>query len=175
MVPLLGQSDPGRQMAGSSPPRPAIWRAIWPFRSMHRDCYSNSRTASPRSDLRCPRPRKHSPTLTLGLIVSAAVSSASNVPSGIDEEVGRAIVANLAWGAAREALGRANALAELRPSELSRARLDAERALVGRTREVFNNALAAMGGVGPFLADEGRGAYQKNISLVRSEIAWISS
>jgi hypothetical protein len=113
--------------------------------------------------------------LTLGLIVSAAVSSASNVPSGIDEEVGRAIVANLAWGAAREALGRASALAELRPSELSGARLDAARALVGRTREVFNNALAAMGGVGPFLADEGRGAYQKNISLVRSEIAWISS
>jgi hypothetical protein len=30
---IAGQSDPGRQKAGSSPPRPAIWRAIWPFRS----------------------------------------------------------------------------------------------------------------------------------------------
>jgi hypothetical protein len=83
------------------------------------------------------------------------MSSASNAPSRTDEDLGRAIVANLAWGTAREALGHANALAGLHPCELSVARLDAAREEVGRTREVFHAALAAIG-LGPFLADEER-------------------
>ena len=41
------------------------------------------------------------------------------------------------------------------PSELSLARVDAARAEVRRTREVFNEALTAIG-LGPFLADEER-------------------
>jgi hypothetical protein len=86
------------------------------------------------------------------------MSSASNALSGTDEGLGRAIVANLAWGTAREALGHANALAGLHPSEFSVARLDAARAEVGRTREVLNEALAGIG-LGPFLTDEGRGVY----------------
>jgi hypothetical protein len=83
------------------------------------------------------------------------MSSVSDVLSGTDEAIGRVIVANLAWGTAREALGHANALAELQPSELSIARLDAASAEVDRTREVFHAALAAIG-LGPFAADEGR-------------------
>ena len=60
--------------------------------------------------------------------------------SAADENVGRAIVANLAWGTAREALGHAD--------EFARTRAE-----VGRTREVFNDALAAIG-MGRFLADD---------------------
>jgi hypothetical protein len=73
--------------------------------------------------------------------------------SGQDEDVGRAIVVTLAWGTAREALGHADAFAEIHPSELSVARADAARAEVGRTREMFNEALAAIG-LGPFLASD---------------------
>ena len=47
------------------------------------------------------------------------MSSASNVLSGTDEAVGRVIVATLAWGAAREALGHAAEFADAHPSELS--------------------------------------------------------
>jgi hypothetical protein len=86
------------------------------------------------------------------------MSSASDVLSGTDEAIGRVIVANLAWGTAREALGHANALADVHPSGYSLERADRARAQVGRTREVFNEALAAIG-LGPFLADDGRGAY----------------
>ena len=43
------------------------------------------------------------------------------------------------------------------PSELSLARVDAARAEVRRTRQVFNEALTAIG-LGPFLADEEREA-----------------
>jgi len=50
----------------------------------------------------------------------------------------------------------ADEVAEMHPSELSAARADAARAEVARTRDVFNEALAAVG-IGPFLADEGRG------------------
>jgi hypothetical protein len=75
-----------------------------------------------------------------------------------DEDVGRAIVATVAWGAAREALGHADELAELQPSQHLRARADAARAEVRRTREVFNEALTGIG-LGPFLTDEGRGFY----------------
>jgi hypothetical protein len=76
-----------------------------------------------------------------------------SVVSAADEDVGRAIVANLAWGTAREALGHADEFARMYPSELSLARADAARAEVGRTREVFNDALAAIG-MGRFLADD---------------------
>jgi hypothetical protein len=75
------------------------------------------------------------------------------VVSAADEDVGRAIVANLAWGTAREALGHADEFARMYPSELSLARAGAARAEVGRTREVFNDALAAIG-MGRFLADD---------------------
>jgi hypothetical protein len=75
------------------------------------------------------------------------------VLSGADEDVGRAILANLAWGTAREALGHADEFARMYPSELSLARADAARAEVRRTREVLNVALAAIG-MGRFLADE---------------------
>jgi hypothetical protein len=75
------------------------------------------------------------------------------VLSGADEDVGRAILANLAWGTAREALGHADEFARMYPSELSLARADAARAEVGRTREVLNDALAAIG-LGRFLADD---------------------
>jgi hypothetical protein len=67
------------------------------------------------------------------------------------------MVATLAWGIACEALGHADGIAEMDPSELSLARADAARAEVRRTREVFNEALMAIG-LGPFLADEGREA-----------------
>ncbi|HEV3369242.1 MAG TPA: hypothetical protein VG074_06745 [Acidimicrobiales bacterium] len=73
--------------------------------------------------------------------------------SGADEDVGRAIVANLAWGTAREALGHADEFARMYPSELSLARADAARAEVGRTREVLNDALAGIG-MGRFLSDD---------------------
>jgi hypothetical protein len=43
----------------------------------------------------------------------------------------------------------------MHPSEFSLARADAACAEVRRTREAFNEALAAMG-LGPFLADEER-------------------
>jgi hypothetical protein len=76
------------------------------------------------------------------------------VLSGTDDDLGRAMVATLAWGVAREALGHADEVAEMHPSEFSRARADAARAEVGRTREVFNETLAAIG-LGSFLADEG--------------------
>jgi hypothetical protein len=72
---------------------------------------------------------------------------------GTDEDVGRAILANLAWGAAREALGRADELARMQPSHSSLSRADAARAEVVRTSEVFNETLAAIG-LGPFLADD---------------------
>jgi len=72
---------------------------------------------------------------------------------GTDEDVGRAILANLAWGAAREALGRADELAKMQPSHSSLSRADAARAEVVRTSEMFNDSLAAIG-VGPFLADD---------------------
>jgi hypothetical protein len=75
------------------------------------------------------------------------------VLSGADEDVGRAILANLAWGTAREALGHADEFTKMYPSELSQARADAARAEVGRTREVLNDALAAIG-MGRFLADD---------------------
>jgi hypothetical protein len=42
--------------------------------------------------------------------------------SGQDEDMGRAIVATLAWGTACEALGHAHAVAEVHPSELAVAR-----------------------------------------------------
>jgi hypothetical protein len=77
------------------------------------------------------------------------------VLSGSDEAVGRAMVATLAWGIACEALGHAHGIAEMDPSELSLARADAARTEVRRTREVFNEALTAIG-LGPFLADEER-------------------
>ena len=76
-----------------------------------------------------------------------------SVLSGGDEDVGRAIVANIAWGTDSEALGHADEFARMYPSELSLARADAARAEVGRTREVFNDALAAIG-MGVFLADD---------------------
>jgi hypothetical protein len=76
-----------------------------------------------------------------------------SVLSGADEDVGRAIVANLAWGTARESLGHADEFARMYPSELSLARADTARAEVGRTREVLNDALAAIG-MGQFLADD---------------------
>ena len=66
--------------------------------------------------------------------------------------------ATVAWGTAREALGHADGVAEVHPSNLSAARADAARAEVARTRDVFNEALAPIG-LGPFLADEGRGIY----------------
>ena len=72
---------------------------------------------------------------------------------GTDEEVGRAILANLAWGAAREALGRADELAKMQPSHSSLSQADAARAEVVRTSEMFNESLAAIG-LGPFLADD---------------------
>jgi hypothetical protein len=72
---------------------------------------------------------------------------------GTDEEVGRAILANLAWGAAREALGRADEFAKMQPSHSSLSRADAARAEVVRTSEMFNETLAAVG-LGPFLADD---------------------
>jgi hypothetical protein len=72
---------------------------------------------------------------------------------GTDEDVGRAILANLAWGAAREALGRADELAKMQPSHASLLRADAARAEVVRTGEMFNDSLAAIG-LGPFLADD---------------------
>ena len=81
-----------------------------------------------------------------------------SVLSGTDEDVGRAIVATVAWGTACEALGHADGVAEVHPSDLSVARADAARAEVARTRDVFNEALVAIG-LGPFLADEGRGIY----------------
>jgi hypothetical protein len=80
------------------------------------------------------------------------------VLSGTDENVGRAIVATVAWGTACEALGHADGVAELHPSDLSVARADAARAEVARTRDAFNEALAAIG-LGPFLVDEGLGVY----------------
>ncbi len=72
---------------------------------------------------------------------------------GTDEEVGRAILANLAWGAASEAFGRADELAKMQPSHSSLSRADAARAEVARTSELFNETLAAIG-LGPFLADD---------------------
>jgi hypothetical protein len=75
------------------------------------------------------------------------------VLSETDEDVGQAILANLAWGSAREALGRADELAKMQPSHSSLSRADAARAEVLRTSEVFNEALAAIG-LGPFLADD---------------------
>jgi hypothetical protein len=63
------------------------------------------------------------------------------------------MVATLAWGTAREALGHADEQAELQPSELSRARADAARSGVARTRDVLNEALAGIG-LDPFVADE---------------------
>jgi hypothetical protein len=70
-----------------------------------------------------------------------------------DEDVGRAMVATVAWGTACEALGHADEMAQTRPSEFSLARADAARAEVYRTCDVFDEALAAIG-LGPFLADE---------------------
>ena len=67
------------------------------------------------------------------------------------------MLATLAWGTACETLGHADGIAEMDPSELSLARVDAARAEVRRTREVFNEALTAIG-LGPFLADEEREA-----------------
>jgi hypothetical protein len=81
------------------------------------------------------------------------MSSASNVLSGTDEAVGRVIVATLAWGAAREALGHADEIADTHPSELSSSRANAASAEVTRTRNVVNIALAVVG-FGPFLADD---------------------
>lgn len=75
------------------------------------------------------------------------------MPLGTDEEVGRIILANLAWGAAREALGRADELAKMQPSHSSLSQADAARAEVVRTGEMFNETLAAIG-LGPFLADD---------------------
>jgi hypothetical protein len=81
------------------------------------------------------------------------MSSASNVLSGTDEAVGQLIVATLAWGAAREALGHADEFAHMHPSELSISRANAASAEVVRTRDVVNIALAVVG-FGPFLADD---------------------
>jgi hypothetical protein len=67
------------------------------------------------------------------------------LPSGQDEDTGRAIVATLAWETACEALGHADAVAEMQPSELALARADAAREEVHRAREVFNEALAEIG------------------------------
>ena len=49
--------------------------------------------------------------------------------------------------------GHTGEMAQTHPSELSLARADAARAEVGRTREMFNEALAAIG-LGPFLASD---------------------
>ena len=81
------------------------------------------------------------------------MSSASNVLSGTDEAVGRIIVATLAWGAAREALGHAAEFADTHPSELSSSRVNAASAEVVRTSDVVNSALAVVG-FGPFLTDD---------------------
>jgi hypothetical protein len=70
-----------------------------------------------------------------------------------DEDVGRAIVATVAWGTACETLGHADEFAGIHPSDLSVARAEVARAEVARTRDVFNEALAAIG-IGPFLADD---------------------
>ena len=67
--------------------------------------------------------------------------------------MGRAIVATVAWGTACETLGHADEFAVMHPSDLSVARAEAARAEVARTRDVFNEALAAIG-VGPLLAAE---------------------
>ena len=81
------------------------------------------------------------------------MSSASSVLSGTDEAVGRVIVAMLAWGAAREALGRADEFADMHPSELSSSRASAATSEVTRTQDVVNIALAVVG-FGPFLVDD---------------------
>ena len=73
--------------------------------------------------------------------------------SGQDEDMGRTIVATLAWGAACEALGHADEAAQTHPSELSLARADAARAEVARTSDRLNEALAGIG-LGPFLAGD---------------------
>jgi hypothetical protein len=70
-----------------------------------------------------------------------------------DEDVGRAMIATVAWGTACEALGHADEVAQTHPSELSLARAHAARAEVARTRDVFNEALAAIG-LGPFLSSD---------------------
>jgi hypothetical protein len=49
--------------------------------------------------------------------------------------------------------GHAGEMAQTHPSELSLARVDAARAEVGRTREMFIEALATIG-LGPFLASD---------------------
>src|ERR1035441_7629243 len=85
----------------------------------------------------------------------AVLGIPSSVLSGTDEDVGRAIVATVAWGTARETLGHADEVAGMHPSDLSVARADAACTEVARTREAFNQALAAIG-LGPFLADEER-------------------
>jgi hypothetical protein len=64
--------------------------------------------------------------------------------SSQDEDMGRAIVATLAWGTACEALGHADEMAQTHPTEFSLARADAARVEVARTRDVLNEALAAI-------------------------------
>ena len=86
------------------------------------------------------------------------MSAVPNVLSRSDEAVGRAMVANLAWGIACEALGHANGVAAMHPCETCHARVDAARGEVCRTREEFNEALAALA-LGPFLVDEDIGVY----------------
>ena len=65
------------------------------------------------------------------------------------------MLATLAWGIACQALGHSDGIAEMDPSEFSLGRVDAACAEVRRTREVFNEALTAIG-LGPFLANEER-------------------
>ena len=87
------------------------------------------------------------------MLSSGSISTLVGVLSGTDEAIGRAMVATVAWGSAREALGHADELAELKPSGLSRARADTAHAEVARTRDVLNKALAGIG-LDAFVAEE---------------------
>ena len=87
------------------------------------------------------------------MLSSGSIFTFVGVLSGTDEAVGRAMVATLAWGSAREALGHADEFAGMHPSELSVASADAARAEVIRTRDTFNDALAAIG-LDQFVANE---------------------
>ena len=87
------------------------------------------------------------------MLSSGSIFTLVGVLSGTDEAVGRAMVATLAWGSAREALGHANEFGKIHPSGLSIAGADAARAEVIRTRDTFNDALAAIG-LDQFVANE---------------------
>jgi len=69
-----------------------------------------------------------------------------------DESVSRAIRADYAWGAAREAYGRAKAFAEIDPSKANLAAKAAATADVERTFADFNTTLK-VAGFGPMPGD----------------------